>query len=523
MAPVARSLRPGHHAFYAYGRNPHHPRKGNNVNYSQYQTDIFEAVKHLLPGSHIVVEAKAGSGKLFTCVEAMKHVPDKDIRCVAFNKHIATEMQSKVPGNVEAVTMHSFCLNQVLKRAWRHRLQIKSDKVQRALQWDIMRFKSLNRDEKKDYYAARSSVCQMIGLLKAQAYVNDDIDPTIIDDLSNRHDIEIPTLRHHEWMDLLGQTWRHTNQMTRIIDFDDMIYFPIYHNLEVPKCDIVFVDEAQDLNPVQIDIAKQMAHSVVAVGDTYQAIYGFRGADPDAMLNLTTALEPNVTTLPLDICYRCPVAVIEEAQKIVPDIQHAPDAEQGVVDRIPKEKFPEQVSEGDYVLCRTTAPLVSGCLGLISEGVKATVVGREIGQGLTKLVEKMEAQMHTVDIPAFMLVLSDHESSELARLQKRERDSEIMALQDKCAAIRCIADKCENVGQIKGWIDDIFSNDATDGVTFATVHRSKGLEAPVVYILRPDLMPHPMAKKEWQAKQEANLKYVAITRAEDRLIYVDGE
>jgi superfamily I DNA/RNA helicase len=54
---------------------------------------------------------------------------------------------------------------------------------------------------------------------------------------------------------------------------------------------------------------------------------------------------------------------------------------------------------------------------------------------------------------------------------------------------------------------------------FCTVHRSKGLEAKVVYILRPDLMPHPKGN----AQEERNLKYVAITRAKERLIWVNGK
>ena len=53
-----------------------------------------------------------------------------------------------------------------------------------------------------------------------------------------------------------------------------------------------------------------------------------------------------------------------------------------------------------------------------------------------------------------------------------------------------------------------------------TAHKSKGLEAERVHILRPDLMPHANAKLDWELTQEDNLQYVAITRTKDLLAYV---
>ena len=57
----------------------------------------------------------------------------------------------------------------------------------------------------------------------------------------------------------------------------------------------------------------------------------------------------------------------------------------------------------------------------------------------------------------------------------------------------------------------------------ATVHKAKGLEAPRVFILEPNLMPSPWAKKAWQIEQEGNLQYVAVTRALETLIYLPLE
>jgi len=68
-------------------------------------------------------------------------------------------------------------------------------------------------------------------------------------------------------------------------------------------------------------------------------------------------------------------------------------------------------------------------------------------------------------------------------------------------------------------IESIFSDDV-QGISFSTVHKAKGLEARNVYLLRPDLFPHPMAKKPWEIQQETNIHYVAATRSLENLYFI---
>ena len=73
-------------------------------------------------------------------------------------------------------------------------------------------------------------------------------------------------------------------------------------------------------------------------------------------------------------------------------------------------------------------------------------------------------------------------------------------------------------------IESLFS-DNTDTVKakvlLSSVHRAKGLEAETVYISRPEMMPHPMATLEWEIEQEFNIKYVAITRSMNTLVFME--
>ena len=64
-------------------------------------------------------------------------------------------------------------------------------------------------------------------------------------------------------------------------DYTDMIENFIVSEL-CPKYDVVFIDEAQDLSPIQwkmFDILKKNSKYIILAGDDDQAIYGWAGAD----------------------------------------------------------------------------------------------------------------------------------------------------------------------------------------------------------------------------------------------------
>jgi superfamily I DNA/RNA helicase len=66
-----------------------------------------------------------------------------------------------------------------------------------------------------------------------------------------------------------------------LVDFTDMIERFNVSKL-CPKYDVVFIDEAQDLSPIQwrmYDILKKNSKHIILAGDDDQAIYGWAGAD----------------------------------------------------------------------------------------------------------------------------------------------------------------------------------------------------------------------------------------------------
>ena len=172
-------------------------------------------------------------------------------------------------------------------------------------------------------------------------------------------------------------------------------------------------------------------------------------------------------------------------------------------------------------LCRVNAPLVPIAFQLIRQGVKATVRGRDIGSNLASLARKLAKD--TTLMSQFYSNLSDYESRELGRLQGRKvSEMQVQAVLDKCETLSYVASECTLPDEIARRVESIFSDDVA-GVVLSSVHRAKGLESDRVYILRPELMPHPLAKSAWEREQELNCQYVSWTRSRRELYFVETE
>lgn len=72
-------------------------------------------------------------------------------------------------------------------------------------------------------------------------------------------------------------------------------------------------------------------------------------------------------------------------------------------------------------------------------------------------------------------------------------------------------------------IETLFSDKSPTGsIRLSSIHKAKGLEADRVWIARPEILPAPWAKLDWEKVQERNLQYVAYTRAKHSLALVPG-
>jgi len=112
-----------------------------------------------------------------------------------------------------------------------------------------------------------------------------------------------------------------------LVDFDDLLLLwraALADDAAGPALrgmfDAVLVDEYQDVNAVQADIVRLLrpdGRGLTCVGDDAQAIYGFRGADPEHLRQLGTDF-PALTVLKLARNYRSRQAVLTLANAVRP-------------------------------------------------------------------------------------------------------------------------------------------------------------------------------------------------------------
>ena len=112
-----------------------------------------------------------------------------------------------------------------------------------------------------------------------------------------------------------------------LVDFDDLLLLwraaladPAAGPVLRGMFDAVLVDEYQDVNAVQADIVRLLqpaAGCLTCVGDDAQAIYAFRGADPEHLHRLADTF-PDLTVVRLARNYRSRQAVLRLANAVRP-------------------------------------------------------------------------------------------------------------------------------------------------------------------------------------------------------------
>ena len=168
----------------------------------------------------------------------------------------------------------------------------------------------------------------------------------------------------------------------KLRDFTDMIAQFNVSEL-CPKYDIVFIDEAQDLSPVQwkmVDIIRQNSKYIILAGDDDQAIYGWAGADVKKFQNISTKKD-----IILPQSYRVPKHVQSIAHKI---LERIPDErrirkhwkareEEGFVDHITSiEDVP--LSEGDWLILARTNDRLNKIKPILKDmGIYFQIKGRK--------------------------------------------------------------------------------------------------------------------------------------------------
>lgn len=258
---------------------------------------------------------------------------------------------------------------------------------------------------------------------------------------------------------------------------------------DVPQACLVpfenlLIDEFQDISPQIVQwlqaLHRQLARyksspSLMAIGDDWQSIYGWRGSSPELFMEFDKYFPrrgaKGSETLLLETNYRSIEPVIRDGEAVLA----------GVRFKQAKTSRP----------CKPTQPG--------DHGVKL-ITGFELNKGLPKLIEAITAQC-----------------AHVAEQQSRERTA-VLLLSRRNESLRTIQAQLDRKLPVKAY----------------TIHRAKGLQAEVAIIVDDcaPVQPHPLRNALYaysgffrnsydqaMADESLRLGYVAITRGVSRVFW----
>ena len=165
----------------------------------------------------------------------------------------------------------------------------------------------------------------------------------------NGSELEIPW---HE-VDYIARSYDEYKKTHRLLDYTDMLSMFAQEAPRIcPQFDFCFLDEAQDLSPLQWDIAHVLdrkSTKMYVAGDDDQAIYRWSGADVEYFQSLDSGSEV------LEQSYRIPRRVHDIAQRIVSRIHrrfpkvYKPTPQEGKVQRLASIQELD-MSEGSWLI-----------------------------------------------------------------------------------------------------------------------------------------------------------------------------
>lgn len=313
---------------------------------SPQQTAVLEWTSHGTGSA--IVRAVAGAGKTTTLIQLLSRTRGSVAFC-AYNTNIVSEIEAKVAplglGNrVRCGTFHSFGFSAV-RRAFPSIRVSERDRRSTTQQFLLDRYARIYDLDEDEATLVFTFIFKLISLAKQRSfgslvhYSDHGAWLELVDHFGLEE--EMPEEMPYQLEALLNMAkialeWQASN--VQIIDFDDMIWLPLVRKLRMWQNDWVLVDEAQDTNPARRALARRMLSPggrAVFVGDDRQAIYGFTGADGDA-LDLIRR-EFNARVLPLTVTHRCSKAVVAHARRWVDHIEAHETAPDGVVRSLPYE------------------------------------------------------------------------------------------------------------------------------------------------------------------------------------------
>ena len=498
-------------------------------NSSKYQKDIYDAF--LNTDKNIIIKATAGSGKTTTICNIAKIInlnKYKNIIYTSFNKDIVNEAQKKLPEFISCKTLHSIGFN-ILNKI---NNKTKLDNKNKYLWLYIKNYLPELNDEhyrKHNYKNAAIMWKEAYNAVKIIEYARVYLEfneKKLYDIMLNEHGLVFLLSQIKNCLNLLINNSKSNN-----IDFSDMIYLPYtYYKEDIFKYDLILRDEAQDFNILQNEFFKNMIGEktrVVIVGDEYQSIYKFMGTTSKIFLDWEKY--ENTITLPLSVSYRCPSKIVEKAKKYSPEIlHHREGGEFSILTELPEDL---DDNSNTMILCRNNAPLIAIFYKLINSKKNCYFAGKDIFNDIKKIIDKLDFKNEY----EFNFIKEDIINKKINQIQKGGYPTnklrlhpEVVNLEDQfeILSIICKNNNSYNKNHLINKLDELIElSNNNIGIKLSTIHKSKGLEADIIYLITKykekdfENINENLAPDDY--RQEENILFVAITRSKNKLFYLE--
>lgn len=458
---------------------------------TEQQAEIQKAFKTETNG---VVEALAGTGKTSTLL-LLAEATDRRGIIITYNKDAQMDVEAKlkaagIHGRVTARTGHSLAFGKAIKsRTFGNQPRVPAWKAAQIL--GVTETITIG-----DSFLEPADIARLAGqTVKRFCHSADETIqpyhvPTVQGAEEQLDEIRMTVLKY------AAKVWADAQDERGKLRYDHDYYLKVWA-LSHPtiRVEFLFLDEAQDTNPVLAQVVAEQKCQKVMVGDRYQAIYGWRGAQ-DAMTNFRGEWR-----LPLTQSWRFGQAVADEANKwlelLGADVRlQGNPAQTSTVDIL---------SDPKAILCRTNATCVGEALEALKLGKKVALAGGK--KKVAPLISFIEAANELMDsgrtkhpeLVAFRSweeVVQHSKDEDGADLRVWVRLIDLYGTGD-------LLDACYQMGNEEGADLIVSTSHAAKGREWSTVRIATDFKAP------EDGQP--------VSRTDAMLAYVAVTRARNTL------
>lgn len=448
-------------------------------------------------GAHLVIMAFAGCGKTSTLVGYAKAHPELKMLYLAYNRAIRDEGAAKFPRNVTCKTAHQLAWPEFGSK-YQHKLGnlrltdiaqhigTRNWTMVRAVQGTLNAYLSSDRSEVDE------------------AHVEAGMDPDDYEVASESYIQEVVEGAKRLWEGMIDPNCK--------LNCAHDGYLKLFQ-LSNPTLsyDVILFDEAQDSNPLTAALVSAQTARKIFVGDKWQQIYRWRGAEN----SLAKEIDAGADVMHLTHSFRFGPMIAGAANVVLRyQGEKRPLVGHGPADRV-YTSLPPGLRQYT-VLCRTVAGVIQAAIDEVQRGkiifwnggiesyhvqdmedlhhLKAGDMDKIVSQRLSKQFptyghyEEAAAETKDPEMTRLVKILKDYHDIPRILVSLRKN----MALEEKDA-----------------------------DVVVSTVHRSKGLEWDTVVLENdfPELFE--MGERAMSAEQrmdELNLLYVGITRAKSNLV-----